>query len=119
MLQLKTQQGQVPSKGTGTLSLIAARRISLSDWEWLVGGLVLGRNDEGLSLKDSDSAAICSREGSGRLGRFRRYGSHEKAFWATLERHRRRETAPPLAKNTSVALQQGPVRRTRPPPVFC
>jgi len=29
-------------------------------------------------------------------------------FWATLKGHRRRETALPLAKNTSVATQQGP-----------
>jgi hypothetical protein len=36
------------------------------------------------------------------------------AFWATLEQHRRRETAPSLAKNTSVAMQQKPcTERTR------
>jgi hypothetical protein len=33
-------------------------------------------------------------------------------FWATLKGHRRRETALPLAKNTSVATQQGRSRHT-------
>jgi hypothetical protein len=31
------------------------------------------------------------------------------AFWATLERHRKRETAPPSEKGTSVAMQQWPI----------
>jgi hypothetical protein len=47
---------------------------------------------------------ICQEADPGRFGGYR---SYEKAFWATLERHRRRETAPSFAKNTSVAAQQG------------
>jgi len=39
------------------------------------------------------------------LGAFRK---RKATFWATLERHRRPETPPSLAKDASVAVQQRP-----------
>jgi hypothetical protein len=68
--------------------------------------------------RSRSSGDLATGRGSGRLGRFGRYRSHEKAFWATLERHRRRETAPSLAK-TPLLQRNRAVRRTRSPPVFC
>jgi hypothetical protein len=41
-------------------------------------------------------------------GRFGRYRSRERPFWANLERHRSSETAPSLSKGSSVAMQQRP-----------
>jgi hypothetical protein len=45
---------------------------------------------------------------AGRVSAGRSVHKRKATFWATLKGHRRRETAPPLAKNTSVATQQGP-----------
>jgi hypothetical protein len=45
------------------------------------------------------------REGLGLVGSFHK---RKATFWATLVRHRRRRTAPPLAKDASVAMQQRP-----------
>jgi len=53
--------------------------------------------------QEADSAGVASREGLGLVGAFHKC---KATFWATFERHRRHETAPSLAKNTSVAMQQ-------------
>jgi hypothetical protein len=59
----------------------------------------------GLIPREADSGRFGCREGLGLVGVFHK---RKATFWATLERYRRRETAPPLAKNTSVAMQQRP-----------
>src|ERR1700733_5989411 len=44
----------------------------------------------------------------GGLGSAGAFQKRWEPFWATLEWHRRRETVLPLARNTSVAMQQRP-----------
>jgi hypothetical protein len=50
------------------------------------------------------------REGLGLVGAFHK---HKETFWATLERHRRRETAPSLAKKRLCCNATEEVHRTR------
>ena len=59
----------------------------------------------GLSLRKPLLGRLVFREGLGLVGAFHK---RKATFGATLDRHRRRETAPPLAKNACVAMQQGP-----------
>ena len=49
------------------------------------------------SLRKPTCRGFCCRTRLGLVGAFHKC---KAAFWATLERHRRRETAPPLAKDT-------------------
>ena len=92
---------------TPEISPVAGRRSGIAGFMRCRGSFSHERLRAGDLSRSRSSGDLATGRGSGRLGRFGGYRSHEKAFWATLERHRRRETAPSLAKNTSVATQQG------------
>ena len=92
---------------TPEISSVAGRRSGIAGFMRCRGSFSHERLRAGDLSRSRSSGDLATGRGSGRLGRFGGYRSHEKAFWATLERHRRRETAPSLAKNTSVATQQG------------
>jgi hypothetical protein len=58
----------------------------------------------GICLKSRFCEDLAAGTVRGLVGAFHKC---KAAFWATLDRHHRRETAPSLAKDTSVAMQQG------------